>query len=124
MLDSLVLLWMLEDSYLLGHQAREIITGSDEIVVSAIAIAEIQSKSLVGRVSLAADLLPALTAGGLKHLSLTCEEAAAAGNIMVPGGDLANALLISQCQNNDYHLLTADDSLLTSFYDITIDARL
>jgi PIN domain nuclease of toxin-antitoxin system len=123
MLDSLVLLWMLEDSHKLGPHTREMMNSAEDIAVSPISIAEIHAKSLIGRVSLAGDLLQAIKQSGVSELKLEWDDATTSGILLSPGGDLFNAIIIAQCKHANYQLLTADAVLLKLYPEITIDAR-
>jgi PIN domain nuclease of toxin-antitoxin system len=77
LLDSQALLWLLDDNPRLGPQARAAITSAQGVHVSAATVWELTIKSVLGKLTVSADIRKRLAGQGLDLLSVTAEHAAA-----------------------------------------------
>ena len=123
LLDSQVLLWLLDDNPRLGRQARQAITSAQGVHVSAATVWELTIKTMLGKLSVPADLSKRLTAEGLVLLSITAEHAEALRDFPeLTRHDPFDRLLVAQASRTGLRLLTADQVLLDLDRDFILDA--
>jgi PIN domain nuclease of toxin-antitoxin system len=123
LLDSQALLWLLDDNPRLGSRARQAITSAQGVHVSAASVWELTIKSMLGKLSVPADLSRRLSAQGLVLLSITAEHAEAIRNFPeLVRHDPFGRLLVAQAAQAGLRLLTADQILLGLGRDFIIDA--
>jgi PIN domain nuclease of toxin-antitoxin system len=123
LLDSQALLWLLDDNPRLGLQARQAITSAQGVHVSAATLWELTIKTMLGKLSVPADLSKRLTAQGLVLLSITAEHAEALRDFPeLTGHDPFDRLLVAQASRTGLQLLTADQVLLDLGRDFILDA--
>lgn len=123
LLDSQVLLWMLDDNPRLGPQARKAITSAQGVHVSAATVWELTIKSMLGKLTVPADLSTRLTGQGLELLSVTAEHAEAIrGFPELSRHDPFDRLIVAQAARAGLRLLTADHVLLDLRRDFILDA--
>ena len=123
LLDSQVLLWLLDDNPRLGPQARQAITSAQGIYVSAATVWELTIKTMLGKLSVPADLSKRLTAQGLALLSITAEHAEALRDFPeLTRHDPFDRLLVAQASRTGLRLLTADQVLLDLRRDFILNA--
>lgn len=123
LLDSRALLWLLDDNPRLGRQARQAITSAQGVHVSAATVWELTIKTMLGKLSVPADLSKRLTAQGLAPLSITAEHAEALRDFPeLTGHDPFDRLLVAQASRTGLRLLTADQVLLDLDRDFILDA--
>jgi PIN domain nuclease of toxin-antitoxin system len=123
LLDSQALLWLLDDSPRLGPQARETITSAPGVHVSAASVWDLTIKSMLGKLSVPADLSSRLPGQGLELLSITAEDAEGIWDFPELGRhDAFDRILVSQASRTGMRLLTADQVLLKLGRDFIIDA--
>ena len=112
LLDTHILLWLLEDSPRLGQDARHWIMQADEIYVSAASIWEIAIKAGLGKLQAdatkVASHLPSL---GFQELPVKNAHAAAVQKLPPHHRDPFDRLLIAQAISEPMRLLTADARL-------------
>ena len=109
LLDSQALLWLLDDNPRLGRQARQAITSAQGVHVSAATVWELTIKTMLGKLSVPADLSKRLTAQGLVLLSITAEHAEALRDFPeLTRHDPFDRLLVAQASRTGLRLLTAD----------------
>ncbi len=121
LLDTHVVLWLLDGSPRLGVRARERITAGEVVFVSAASAWEMAIKANLGKLTLPADLDAAIERSGLRDLPLTRRHALASGLVALPHRDPFDAILIAQAKVERLSLLTADAKLLTALPD-AVDA--
>ncbi len=125
LLDSQALLWLLDDSPRLGPQARQAITSAQGVHVSAATVWELTIKSMLGKLSVPADLSRRLPAQGLELLSITTQDAEAIRDFPeLTRHDPFDRLLVAQAARTGLQLLTADHVLLKLDRDFILDASL
>ncbi len=123
LLDSQALLWLLDDSPRLGPQARQAITSAQGVHVSAATVWELTIKTMLGKLSVPADLPARLAAQGLELLSITAEHAEAIRDFPeLTRHDPFDRLLVAQACRAGLRLLTADQVLLNLGHDFILDA--
>jgi PIN domain nuclease of toxin-antitoxin system len=123
LLDSQALLWLLDDNPRLGRQARQAITSAQGVHVSAATVWELTIKTMLGKLSVPADLSKRLTGQGLVPLSITAEHAEALRDFPeLAGHDPFDRLLVAQASRTGLRLLTADQVLLGLGRDFILDA--
>lgn len=123
LLDTHVLLWLLEDSPRLGIYARDRITGGAEVYVSAASTWELAIKSAIGRITLPDDLDTAIDRSGLRDLPVTRRHTLASDVTALPHKDPFDTILLAQATMEQLSLLTADAKLLAA-YPEAVDARI
>jgi len=125
LLDSQALLWLLDDNPRLGPHARQTIMSAQGVHVSAATVWELTIKTMLGKLSVPADLSKSLTAQGLELLSITAEHAEAIrGFPELTRHDPFDRLLVAQASRTGLQLLTADRVLLNLGRDFILDASL
>ena len=123
LLDSQALLWLLDDNPRLGPQARQAIISAQGVHVSAVTVWELTIKTMLGKLSVPADLSKRLTAQGLLLLSITAEHAEALRDFPeLTRHDPFDRLLVAQASRTGLRLLTADQVLLDLGRHFILDA--
>jgi PIN domain nuclease of toxin-antitoxin system len=123
LLDSHALLWLLDDSPRLGPRTRQAITSAQGVHVSAATVWELTIKTMLGKLSVPADLSRRLTAEGLELLSITAEHAEAIRDFpQLTRHDPFDRLLVAQASRAGLRLVTADQVLLDMGRDFILDA--
>jgi PIN domain nuclease of toxin-antitoxin system len=122
LLDTHVLLWLLDDSPRLGIQARDRIGRSTAVYVSAASTWELAIKAAIGKIKLPNDLGDAIDRSGLRNLPVTRHHTLACDLTTLPHKDPFDAVLVAQATIERLTLLTADGKLLSAVSD-AVDAR-
>lgn len=122
LLDTHVLLWLLDDNSRLGRGTRERISRAAAVYVSAASTWELAIKSAIGKISLPDDFSDAVGAAGLRDLPVTRAHTLASDLTALPHRDPFDALLVAQAKIEKLALVTADGKLLKALPD-AIDAR-
>lgn len=123
LLDSQVLLWLLDDSPRLGRGARARIATADGVHVSAATVWELTIKAMLGKLSVPAGLSTRLIEQGLVPLNITPEHAEAIRDYPeLTRHDPFDRLLVAQADRAGLRLLTADRVLLKLERDFIVDA--
>jgi len=113
LLDSHVVLWVLDDSPRLGPSARERIGAAPAVHVSAASILELTIKAMLGRLAMPAELVQTLRDDGYDLLALTAEDAQAVATVQdLARHDLFDRMLLAQASGRGLTLMTADRVLL------------
>jgi PIN domain nuclease of toxin-antitoxin system len=122
LLDTHVLLWLLDDNPRLGVDARERITASAAVYVSAASTWELAIKAAIGKLTLPDDLDGAIDRSALRDLPITRRHTLASDLTALLHKDPFDALLVAQAKVERLTLLTADEKLLMALSD-AVDAR-
>lgn len=122
LLDTHVLLWMLDDSPRLGSGARNRIRDSAAVYVSAASTWELALKAAIGKIKLPNDFDDAIDRSALRDLPVTRRHTLACDLAALPHKDPFDAVLVAQATLERLTLLTADSKLLKALPD-TVDAR-
>lgn len=109
LIDTHILIWWLADDPQLPADARSVIAdGSNDILVSAVTIAEIAIKKSLGKLDMPVTAKEALRIGGFDQLPLTADHAARLETLPWHHRDPFDRMLIAQAQHEGYVLVTAD----------------
>jgi PIN domain nuclease of toxin-antitoxin system len=109
LLDSHVLLWWLSDDPKLSALHRKLIADeADEILISAITVAELSIKASLGKLEITGDLNAEITANGFSFLPFTERHAATLRDLPFHHRDPFDRMLISQAQDDGLVFLTSD----------------
>jgi PIN domain nuclease of toxin-antitoxin system len=123
LLDSQVLLWVLDDNPRLGEQARATISAATRVHVSAATIWELTIKAMLRKLTLPAELAKRLSEQGLFLLSVTAEHAEGLRDFPeLARHDPFDRLLVAQASQIGLSLLTADRVLLGLGRTFILDA--
>lgn len=123
LLDSQVVLWVLDDSPRLGAEARNTIGSAHGVFVSAATVWELTIKSMLGKLSVPSDLPRHLGEQGFAPLSVTAEHAVALRDFPeLARHDPFDRLLVAQADRAGLKLLTADRVLLKLDRGFVLDA--
>jgi len=123
LLDSQVVLWVLDDSPRLGAVARNAITSAEGVYVSAATVWELTIKSMLGKLSVPPGLSSLLVEQGFVPLSVTAEHAEGIRDFPeLLRHDPFDRLLVAQAERAGLRLLTADAVLLKLERDFLVDA--
>jgi PIN domain nuclease of toxin-antitoxin system len=122
-LDTHVLLWLLDNSPRLGVDARKRITASAATYVSAASTWELAIKAALGKVTLPDDLDDAIDRSALRDLPVTRRHTLAYDITALRHKDPFDALLVARVKVERLTLLTADAKLLKAIPD-AVDATL
>jgi PIN domain nuclease of toxin-antitoxin system len=98
LLDTHVVLWLLDDSPRLGIQARDRITGSAAVYVSAASMWELAIKAAIGKVTLPDNLGDAIDRSALRDLPVTRRHTLASDLTALPLKDPFDAVLVARRQ--------------------------
>lgn len=123
LLDTHVLLWLLDDSPRLGVRTRDRITRSGAVYVSAASTWELAIKAAIGKITLPDDLDDAIDRSAVRDLPVTRRHTSVSDLTALPHKDPFNAILVAQATVERLTLVTADSKLLTALPD-ALDARL
>ncbi|MGV0739196.1 type II toxin-antitoxin system VapC family toxin [Mycobacterium syngnathidarum] len=122
LLDTHVLLWLLEDSARLGTEARGLIAQSPAVFVSAASTWELSIKAAIGKLALPEALDDVIGRSGLQDLPITRRHTLASDITALPHKDPFDAILLAQATVEGLALLTADAKLLAVVAE-AVDAR-
>lgn len=123
LLDTHVLLWLLEDNPRLGVHARRRIIETAGVYVSAASTWELAIKAAIGKLTLPEDLNDVVDRSGLHDLPVTRRHTLASDLTALPHQDPVDAILVAQATVERLTLLTADAKLLTALTD-AVDAKI
>jgi PIN domain nuclease of toxin-antitoxin system len=125
LLDSQVALWVLDNNPRLGPHARQIISSTTTVHVSAATVWELTIKAMLGKLSVPDKLASRLAEQGLSLLSITAEHTEALREFPeLSQHDPFDRLLVAQASHAALQLLTADRVLLGLGHDFIINATL
>ena len=128
LLDTHVLLWLLDDVPSLGHRARARIADADTVYVSAASVWEVAIKAARGRLEASPHLLTQVAEADLTWLPVTPDHAWAVQDTQgLPQRDPFDRLLVAQAAAEQLTFVTADRAILgaTLTPSVTVlDARL
>jgi PIN domain nuclease of toxin-antitoxin system len=123
LIDSQVVLWILDDNPRLGTAARQLLTSAPRVHVSAATVWELTIKTMLGKLSVPENLPEILVEQGLELMPITAEHAA--GIRAFPElrqHDPFDRLITAQASVESMDLLTADRALLALGRSFVVDA--
>ncbi|MBH0775539.1 type II toxin-antitoxin system VapC family toxin [Nocardia bovistercoris] len=123
LLDSRTVLWLVDGNPRLGSSARKAITSASEVYVSAATIWELTIKSMLGTLTVPANLTDALGDQGLGILDVTGQHGEGLREFPeLVRHDPFDRLITSQAYCERLSLLTADSVLLGLGRDFITDS--
>ncbi|MGI8522720.1 MAG: type II toxin-antitoxin system VapC family toxin [Nocardioides sp.] len=118
LLDTHVVLWLIEDHHRLGAETRAALAGGSPVHVSAASLWELAIKAETGKLDVPDDLPELVAAAGLVWLPITAEHV---WTVRQPSGlthrDPFDALLVAQARVEAAELVTADQAILAAAPD-------
>jgi PIN domain nuclease of toxin-antitoxin system len=118
-MDAHALLWWLADDQQLDSGAlRSIADPTNDVLVSAATVWEIEVKRVAGRVRAPTELLDAIRLSGMDTLPVTAFDAVSAAGLPMHHGDPFDRMLVAQAQRLDALIVSRDRAL--SVYDVEV----
>ena len=112
LIDTHILLWLMEDDPRLGEHARALILGASEVIASAASLWEIAIKSQIGKLAVNPErLVERMKVAGLTELSVSTRHAVESGKLPLHHRDPFDRLLVAQAMTENMCLVTADSRL-------------
>ena len=112
LLDTHILLWVMQDAPQLGRPARRLLNEAEAVHVSSVSLWEIAIKSALGKLRVDQDELDAqLDKIGFAPLPVTWAHTRALRKLPPLHGDPFDRMLIAQALSEPLHLLTHDRAL-------------
>ena len=108
LLDTMVLIWILDNSPALTPKTRDMIQHSRKCLVSPISISEIEIKRSIGKLLIADRYVEKLLESGIHELPFDLEDAYGLRNLPLHHKDPFDRMLISQAIAKDLTILTND----------------
>lgn len=123
LLDTHVLLWLLDDSPRLGRRAAEAIAAAPAALVSSVSHVELRIKQMIGKVRLPDDFVAAVRDQGLQGLPFTEAHADALARFeTLARHDPFDRMLLAQAVVEGVPFATADQRLLELGLPWVVDA--
>lgn len=121
LLDTHILLWLMQDAPRLTPTARRLIKQADSLHVSSVSLWEVAIKRSLGRLRLDMDALDAhLAASAILPLGVTWAHARHLRALPPHHGDPFDRMLVAQALSEPLHLLTHDAALAPYSSDLVI----
>ncbi len=112
LLDTHIVLWVMQGASQLSPQARRLIDGADQVYVSSVSLWEVSIKAGLGKLKVDMDLLDMrLRETAMLQLPMTWDHAAALRRLPRLHGDPFDRMLVAQAVSEPMHLLTHDATL-------------
>lgn len=121
LLDTHILLWLMQDAPQLTAMARRLIEQADSLHVSSVSLWEVAIKRSLGKLRLDMDALDLhLTASAIQPLAVTWAHARHLRALPHHHGDPFDRMLVAQALAEPLHLLTHDVALAPYSADLVI----
>ena len=112
LLDTHILLWLMQDAPQLSPAARRLIKEAESVHVSSVSLWEVAIKRSLGKLRLDPDLLDQhLAASAVQALGVSWAHARQLRALPAHHGDPFDRMLVAQAMVEPLHLLTHDASL-------------
>ncbi len=113
LIDTHIYLWALSHPEKLSETRRYELESSDnEVLLSAISIAELMIKHSIGKIDIQFDPIEMAHAIGLKVLNFSGEDAMVLGKLPLHHRDPFDRMLVAQAMTNRLSLMSDDTKLL------------
>lgn len=123
LIDSHILLWLLDNPQKLGPKTIELVQGARSVLVSMASLWELAIKNKQGKLAYSPQQLTlAIHESGYDLLNIKPEHIIAYNTIELSHGDPFDTLLIAQSKAEGIVIITADKLLLATSYN-TFNAR-
>ena len=120
LLDTHILLWVMQDAPQLGRAARRLLADAEAVHVSAISLWEIAIKCALGKLRVDQDALDAqLDKIGFAPLAVSWAHARAVRRLPPLHADPFDRMLVAQAQCEPLHLVT-HDAALKAYSDLVV----
>ncbi|HUD81041.1 MAG TPA: type II toxin-antitoxin system VapC family toxin [Patescibacteria group bacterium] len=124
LLDTNVLVWLLEGGAMLSKQAKSQLESAEAVYASAINIVELRIKSMLSKISIPETLFEDIKAAGLEVLPFTADHAEALGKFPeLSRHDPFDRMLLAQASVDDMYFLTSDQVLIDLGQNFVLSAR-
>jgi PIN domain nuclease of toxin-antitoxin system len=120
LLDTAILIWVLDDSPLLTATSRQLIRDAGRCLISSISISEIEIKKTIGKLSIPDTYLEKIFGSGFYELAFDFDDAFGLRNLPPHHRDPFDRMLISQAMAKNLTILTND----VSFKDYNVSVML
>ena len=112
LLDTHILLWLMQDAPQLSPAARRLIEAAESVHVSSVSLWEVAIKRSLGKLKLDADLLDQhLAASAVQALAVSWAHTRQLRTLPAHHGDPFDRMLVAQAMVEPLYLLTHDASL-------------
>ena len=112
LLDTHILLWLMQDAPQLGPAARRLIDQAESVHVSSVSLWEIAIKRSLGKLRLNPDALDDhLAASAVQSLAVSWAHVRQLRALPAHHGDPFDRMLVAQAMSEPLHLLTHDAAL-------------
>ncbi|AZN99250.1 type II toxin-antitoxin system VapC family toxin [Mesorhizobium sp. M9A.F.Ca.ET.002.03.1.2] len=118
LVDTHILLWVLNADPRLSDRHRDIFLAGEDVIVSAISVAEITIKKSLGKIMLTGNIVEILRSNGIPILSVNELHAARLEHLPFHHRDPFDRLLIAQAQIEGLTLISTDRHF--SAYDVEL----
>ncbi len=109
LLDTHILIWVLEDNPMLSEKARKtIINGKNMVFVSSATVWEMSIKQAMGKLAIPNNLIEEIELLRFTQLEITFDHAKLAGQLPEIHKDPFDRMLIAQAKLEDLTLVTKD----------------
>lgn len=113
LIDTHILIWLLQDAPQLSADARRLLSEADSVHVSTVSLWEVAIKRSLGKLRLDPDALDAhLATSVMQPLAITWAHARRLRSLPPHHGDPFDRMLLAQALCEPLHLLTHDATLL------------
>ena len=120
LLDTHILLWVMQDAPQLGRAARRLLNEAEAIHVSSVSLWEIAIKCALGKLRVNQDELDAqLDKIGFAPLPVTWAHTRGLRHLPALHGDPFDRMLVAQAMSEPLHLLTRD-AVLKTYSDLVV----
>lgn len=112
LLDTHILLWLMQDAPQLSLAARRLMVGAESVHVSSVSLWEVAIKRSLGKLTLDLDELDRhLAASAVQALGVSWAHARQLRQLPAHHGDPFDRMLVAQAMAEPMHLLTHDTAL-------------
>ncbi|WP_042330321.1 type II toxin-antitoxin system VapC family toxin [Dietzia sp. UCD-THP] len=123
LLDSHVVVWLMDDNPRLGPSAREAIASAPAVLCSAASLWELRIKHLNGKISVPTEFTESVFAAGVVELPVSSAHVAAVDPSALPHRDPFDHMLVAQARVEGLRFVTADAAILAAGLPFVVDAR-